>query len=363
MTCIDIGGYIPSYEYDQWNKVIVVGSQNVIENHEKVVVCNRPLYNTCERVNVVDGRISLKLEDDSNLRAITIKQLAWDYLEDGEKVAYINCDINGDEMYVLEDLLYFAYVRQSVLNIKFYGILPDVGDLMNLFYHVSPSTFIPKSPGLNVYKPNPTVAIISYNWYTFTKQMVDQLKRFTKDIVILDNKSTFPPLLDYHQEYDHTLFKFDQNYGHLCWFKVKKLREIFGDTFIITDPDLLLNPDTPQDFMKTMYELYFKLGNSKIDRLGLALYIDKTMPKPAEWESQYWRHRIFWEGRPEIELYKANVDTTFCIVNVNRLTVSAFRIAGNFTAKHIPWHEGWKDQLVEGEHEWYKKNSKFSTWV
>ena len=44
-----------------------------------------------------------------------------------------------------------------------------------------------------------TVVIISYNQYTYVSKMVKQLEKYTNDIVIIDNKSSFPLLLDYYE--------------------------------------------------------------------------------------------------------------------------------------------------------------------
>lgn len=382
MTCIDIGGTIGNY--DQWDRVLLANTQTSHDD-PKFIPITRPLYCTCERVRYIDGRITTDVGDDAYTKAMTVKQMAWDHLKEGEKVSYIQCDIGGDEEHILEDLLHFAYVRRCVMHVKIYperwkdkDLLTKVADLLNLFGRVPNNENIlmlhPKQPGLLTYKPNPTVCIISYNWYTFTKQMVDQLERFTRDIVIFDNNSSYPPLLKYHKdEYKYTLFNFDKNHGHQCWFKVKKIREILGDVFIITDPDLLLNPSTPRDFIKTLYDVYFKVNNINM-RVGLALDIfsDDIIPTVTNsdfkqnivgWESRFWRNKVSWPERPELEMYKAELDTTFCIVHQDAKGGQAIRVAGDFTAKHLPWHEGWKDLLLSDEYEWYKKGNVSSTWA
>ena len=88
------------------------------------------------------------------------------------------------------------------------------------------------------------IYIIAYNNLFHVKNMVNQLEIYTTNIHIIDNCSTYQPLLDYYAtEYKYDLMKMDRNYGHLViyrpvWVQIPK---IFG----MTDPDLQLNPDLP----------------------------------------------------------------------------------------------------------------------
>jgi hypothetical protein len=94
-----------------------------------------------------------------------------------------------------------------------------------------------------------------------------------------------------------------------------------------------------------MVELASKYGTSKI---GFALDIshpEEFLEGPyvetltiAEHEAQFWLHRI---PDPEFELYRAPIDTTFCLVNKRVYDHGSrhIRIAGDFTAKHLPWYK------------------------
>jgi hypothetical protein len=58
----------------------------------------------------------------------------------------------------------------------------------------------------------------------------------------------------------------------------------------------------------------------------------------CEWEKQFWENRI---EDAEYELYNADIDTTFCLINKNNILNGndlKIRVAGDFTAKHIPWY-------------------------
>ena len=108
------------------------------------------------------------------------------------------------------------------------------------------------------------------------------------------------------------------------------------DKFILTDPDLELNKNLPSDFIERLAELSDKYNCEKI---GMALDIsepDKFFPTaPFQHESQFWKNRILNDA---YELYEAAIDTTFCLVNKNGIYNYKIRVAGNFTATHLPWY-------------------------
>ena len=50
---------------------------------------------------------------------------------------------------------------------------------------------------------------------------------------------------------------------------------------------------------------------------------------------KFWNHKI---NDSNYELYKADIDTTFCLLNKNYKNEDRIRVAGIFTAKHLPWY-------------------------
>ena len=95
--------------------------------------------------------------------------------------------------------------------------------------------------------------------------------------------------------------------------------------FCLTDPDLLLNPDTPADFLAQLAALTERMA---VGKAGLALdiadpaalrqesfRIDQARDwKIWEWEAQFWQDQAgtMPGGDP---IYRASVDTTFALYN------------------------------------------------
>ena len=86
-------------------------------------------------------------------------------------------------------------------------------------------------------------------------------------------------------------------------------------------------------------------------RIGLALdlsdfsdmYQDKYYQNKNIYDIEigYWKNCI---KDNKYELYSADIDTTFCLINKNYLN-NPIRIAGSFTAKHLPWYTDLKDKI------------------
>lgn len=202
------------------------------------------------------------------------------------------------------------------------------------------------------------VYLIVYNLYYFVKNSIEQLKKYTKNIHIIDNKSTYPKLLDYYdEEYEFFLHKMEKNCGHLVW--KKEMYYTFPQYFIISDPDLEYNKNLPDNFIDILKNVSNQYKKGKV---GFALdisdshlfYSDKDYCEGTSienWEKRFWLRKI---EHPQYELYNAPIDTTFCLVNKEFEEVNnAIRIAGNFTCKHIPWYKNWYKNLEKDELDFY----------
>lgn len=216
------------------------------------------------------------------------------------------------------------------------------------------------------------IFIISYNQYTFVKSMVDQLSKYSSNIYIIDNKSTYPPLVEYLKSIENKVkvLHMDKNYGHRVYMR-DEIVKLGGEKYIITDPDLLLNPNLPQNFIDILSNLSDKY---EVGKIGFALDITNNIntninavdnhQSVVDWESQFWKNKI---NDPEYELYNADIDTTFVLINKkyykSAYEYKAIRVAGDFTCVHRPWVSGYENDLLDGELKYYRTNNISSTWT
>ena len=177
-------------------------------NLKNIIICNKKLVN-------------IKTNIQNN---ITIKELIYNYIYKYNdcNIGFINCNLKGDEEEIIEDLFYFAFINKCKIFIKFNTIKwknKDISRYQYLFdYFIfnknkfinNINTFILFEPNhlldLQLIKKNMTIFIISYNQYTYINNMVKQLENYTNDIVIVDNNSTYKPLLNYfNTKYKYSL--------------------------------------------------------------------------------------------------------------------------------------------------------------
>jgi len=215
--------------------------------------------------------------------------------------------------------------------------------------------------------------IICWNNLFFVKNFVNQIKKYKRKIIILNNNSEYESLYKYFKEVKDELGDqieirlLDQNYGHEVYIKLAKT---LPDVYMLSDPDLQLNENLPENFVDILYNLSNKYKTYKV---GFALDIsDKDNFLSCEeytdsksiydWEKQFWVNKI---NNKNYELYNADIDTTFCLINKNYFNENhyeAIRIAGDYTAKHLPWYKDYiKNNIPKDEIEIWRKNNKSSS--
>lgn len=210
---------------------------------------------------------------------------------------------------------------------------------------------------------------------SYAKHMVEQLKSLgISNFVLCDNNSTYKPMLDYLDEVskDHRVCYLGYNFGPRL-FTEKEILQYMPDWFVVTDPDLIFNKNLPNNFIDKMMEAS---AHYQLSKIGFAMEIwnDEACSKFFHlglvrfWESRYWE-RICGQMDDSSIIYSAPIDTTFAIHNSSMLvdeisrgaittTVSAGRVAGNYTCEHMGW---WKEQPIDPEEfEYYKS---VQTWA
>jgi FkbM family methyltransferase len=383
--------------------------QNLVASKcNNVTICDRPVLDRTRDVvfgprgKVLNQSISYVKEaanhpQDYIKKSITFKQLIHDYVYNDpslaqHKVSFIKCDIEGGEEAIMEDILHFAYNNRCKVYMSFHHdwwTSKRIDDYAYLFdyFHTSPAVtdvvshvkrhpfcsllLIPKHKAnrLPLVKKNMPAVIIGYNQLTYIRNMVKQLERYTSDIVVVDNHSTYQPLLDYYdKEFGYTLLRRQQNEGHEV-YQSKPIQSLVGDLYVLTDPDLRFNPQLPQNFIQTLLALS---NNFEAHKVGFALniarqdlrtdvnYFGKSI---KTWESQFWKNSLKYSKDPKLELYSAAIDTTFCLVNKRFASGGiSIRVAGDYTCDHLPWYKNFQNELAPGEYEFYLENNRSSNW-
>ncbi len=200
--------------------------------------------------------------------------------------------------------------------------------------------------------------IVNRNLISSLKNAVNFLLKEPRiEIVIFDQQSTYPPLLEYYNNSGVTVVYSSQNNGpHSVWGD--QLRPYFNDNyFIIADSDCLYD-DVPNDWLDKMINV---LENTDVFKVGFSLDIS-DLPETEigrqarEWESKYWINRkdIGWD---------AHIDTTFALYRpFSGFAYDALRLDKPYCIKHTPWYL--TDENITDEWKYYLNTaaSSISCW-
>lgn len=216
------------------------------------------------------------------------------------------------------------------------------------------------------------VIIINYNQLFYLKKLISFFKiNGNEKIIIIDNKSTYQPLLDYYKtiENDVEILMQNENHGHLVFWKNKEIYNRFSDGFfIITDSDIVPNNNLEANYINEMLTYLYKYKDKT--KVGFSLKIDdipdyySLKENVINWESK------FWENEIEKDVFEADIDTTFALYwpKTNRLVnllypsfFNAIRLGGKFTAQHGGWYLD-HNNLSEEQVFYYKTANTSNSW-
>lgn len=220
-------------------------------------------------------------------------------------------------------------------------------------------------------KDSVPILINNFNRLALLHQQIDWLLSLDEavSIIIVDNQSTYPPLLDYYKNLNHpkvqvVLLGFNSWRKGVEYIGRKKLPGF--DKYIITDSDLLPFEDTPNDLIGHLSELMDRYPD--YNHIGTSLAIDDLpdhYPMKStviKYESQFWPP-IAQELNNEI--YVGKIDTTFAMYRSTSAvlpTGPALRTKSPYTLKHIDWYLNPAEHSDEYEN--YLRSCKsFATWA
>lgn len=188
--------------------------------------------------------------------------------------------------------------------------------------------------------PSVTVIINNRDLLDWPRRMVERLERMpgVAEIVILDNGSTYRPLLAWYRTIAHRV-EFLDNLGHMAPWTSGVLDTIGHDLYVVTDPDLDISmlPDDTIVHLAGLLQRHPQLG-----KIGLSLVTDGVPPASPYYQHVTQREHIGQTRTTGPEgLIAMPVDTTFAIHDrrvLREYRVGGMRTPAPYQARHEPWH-------------------------
>ncbi|MGI9577693.1 MAG: glycosyltransferase family 2 protein [Microthrixaceae bacterium] len=173
------------------------------------------------------------------------------------------------------------------------------------------------------------------------RELVDWLERAgSAEIVLVDNDSAYPPLLDWLESSPHRVVRVGANLGPRAAWLAGLVQAVGLDRpYVVSDPDVVPDQRCPLDLIEHLAGLLDRFP--ELDRVGPALRIDDL---PADgvhtadvkaWEAQFWRYQI------EHGSFIADIDTTFALYRPGRRRPGrpSVRTGEPYVARHLPWYQ------------------------
>ncbi len=243
------------------------------------------------------------------------------------------------------------------------NIKTSMGKWDNLFFRVSVKfsrkKIIQKSNLRNV-----PIIINNFNRLEYLQAQISWLERVGySNIYIVDNKSTYPPLLEFYKKTKYTVYILDNNIGFLALWKTVIFQKFKHTYYVYTDPDILPKDTCPDTVFSFFFDVLQKYKD--VEKVGFGLVIDDLpasyllKEKVIHWEKQ------FWEKQIESNLFAAAIDTTFALYKPGvrgGSELNAIRTGEPYTARHLSWYID-SSNLTEEEIYYIKTANSSSSWT
>ena len=175
----------------------------------------------------------------------------------------------------------------------------------------------------------------------------------TQRIVILDNASSYEPLLAWYKELPSGIsVKYQANLGPWS-FWTENLHLEQSTPYIVSDADIVPSDICPPDLIAKMQSVL--LSNPGCGKCGPSLRLDDIPEISREFithgDGKGWEGEgVFYKRRHSADAFYAPLDTTLAIYNAYSPWVPAdwnnLRLDAPYNARHMPWYV---DKLTEEE--------------
>lgn len=212
---------------------------------------------------------------------------------------------------------------------------------------------------------NIPIIINNFNRFTHLEKLVDSLeKRGYHNLFIIDNNSTYPPLLEYYKTCKFEVIMLHKNVGFKSLWETGIYERFKHSYYVYTDSDMEIDKNCPDDFMEYFVKLLKKYYFCQ--KVGFGIRID-DIPDCYKFKDDVLRFESpYWVKKAEEGVYYAPIDTTFALYRpytgqqVNHLR-KTLRTGNPYVIRHLPWYID-SDNLDSEEQYYVNSISQSTEW-
>lgn len=202
------------------------------------------------------------------------------------------------------------------------------------------------------------IIINNRNRLTYLRELINWLEKNNyKKIIIIDNQSTYLPLLEFYNQTQYKVIRFNKNFGYLSLWKSSLFKLFKNEFYVYTDSDILPINQCPSDFLSYFYQNLIKY--EEIDKVGFGLKIDDINSLNKKFiiknEKKFWTNKY-----KNSDFYAAPIDTTFALYKPYKYGgywLNSLRSNYPYLAKHLPWYKN----NIDDEIKFYQKNINYKS--
>jgi hypothetical protein len=192
------------------------------------------------------------------------------------------------------------------------------------------------------------VIVNVFNRLTTTRKLCEQIAALNNAVpIIVDNNSTWEPLLDWYKDCPFDVIRLTENRGHHSPWASGVIDGLAANVgyYCVTDCDLDIE-GVPHDLMEVLRRPLTSClkGICGVRKSGVSLRINdlpETQTDVINWEQQFWKRPI-----ANGAYYIAPVDTTLAMyprslphsVATRVVGVRTVRSGPPYTVRHMPWY-------------------------
>lgn len=207
--------------------------------------------------------------------------------------------------------------------------------------------------------------VIARDIHTWLVRTVTALEKVTDEIYIVDNDSTWPPLLAWYETTPHTVIRLGRNLGKRGPWQAGIVEQYaHGRRFLLTDPDIVPYDTCPADWLDRFHRCLDEHPN--LVKVGFGLPTDDI---PARYEHRAMAVRRqaqhFDPKRRHPYGFLTPLDTTLALYREGApyCTAPAVRTSAPYVARHLAWYTNSKRPGLELDHYRSRVSPKFGHWA
>jgi hypothetical protein len=217
----------------------------------------------------------------------------------------------------------------------------------------------------------PIIILNRDRYHPLVEQVHALQSRGYNNITIIDNQSTYVPLLTWYNTcgldifYNNITENSNMAFRDLVLTGHPKFAQIISNWYVFNDSDIIPTNTVPDNFIDDLVGFAIRHHKTKV---GLSIKIDDiNLDYPLNawvygYESTYWTNGIEDNG---IQLYPHPIDTTFAVHAPGTLPTwsnDTLRVGDPYIAKHAPFY--YNPQNLPEDEKYYLKhmNKNSSNW-